>query len=924
MKKNGKPTVLPEEIYEVGYDNFVPYINSSCKKNNCIYDLGHLHEQYSETFDITDDFRHYAAFSCHFCDRRIKYGEFFTCEELLEDVDSLFKKDEQVGSVRRSSTKKVKRNTKAKEPSKLLKVAKKKPKAVLEPESEHESREESADPLPAKEAMKPSIKVISLHKPQKQDKLLPNKPAHPAQLPEEPPKPAQASRTTGNKKPQPVTATRLSLIFDWSVQKFLLNAKDIPQLQDFSSQQAKAFLRSCAQAKDTSISFIQQSAFVFLEEIGHLPTPTEVRQFAATAVLSKSLHLILLNYWRARLSQDTGLLMSAWMYELVKSPGMPPLYMSSDKLVSDKNMVTHNGDFPFIFILVVINDEAFLLEYSKEAKSLLYVAFSDSPGSSDNPRDELVMQEFESIVHKIFDGELKVETRLKVSSIDPSVSPSVALHKHIFWRFFPQFAKASFHMTEVIAWLLEQLLHIKTRRAPNLPELEVPELIKPAAREPAGGVAKAHPKDPRTPVKILIKEQTTTSKKQLAEQDHLKTDDVRKPIAVCAAAGTQRQPSQLKLSSPQVKAPLRDSPKAAGSESKLKKYDDVKKLLWFYFEHDKKRYQYLLQKVEEINSPEVSRYIGLDRLEHRRELIGKKPNHSHNELPRLDDTASDARSRDGEPGLDKKRHAHFHLKQNSDQLHSRDGRLPNKSSVLPRIDSSSKVNQSAAFLSRPTSNHKRRPGVQRSLISLKSPGQPQTLPSSPKAERFSSSRDVSEAEFNGLLKKLCKEDSFCFPTSFYDELVSSEASSGITHARVAHFTHGATGPGVSIFEAYPTVVVPICEETAGERFFRVILIDNKLQRFELFDPAPQHPKQQLANKRAGRRVADYVQQELRARSGRGASAHEYAAVDSEGPKDSRPNVSGLWSLCFVSQKLKGHTVPSFASGELERFLQSLK
>ncbi len=913
LKKNGKPTVLPEEIYEVGYDNFVPFINSSCKKNNCIYDLGHLHEQYSETFDTTDDFRHYAAFSCHFCDKRIKYGEFFTCEELLEDIDSLFKKDEQAASVRRSSTKKVKRSSKTKEPTKPLRVVKKKTTVIVhpEPEAEPDSREESVQPVPAKETTKPSIKVISLHKPHKQEKLQPKKPVHSLHPPEEPPKPE-------HRKQQPVTATRLSLILHWSVQKSLLKSKPIPLLQDFSSQQAQAVLRSCAQAKDSNIILVPQTAFVFFDEIGQMPTPSEVRQFAATSVLSKSLHLVLLNYWRARLCQDTGLLMSAWMYELVKSPGMPPLYMCSDKLVTDKNLVTHNGDFPFILILVVINDEAFLLDYSKQTKSLLYVAFSDSPGSTDKARDDLVLQEFESIVLKIFDGELKVEARNKVSSIDPSVSPWVALHKHLFERFFPQFAQATFNMTEVLAWLLEQLLLAKTRRPLNLPDLEIPERAKPAAREPASGGVKATPKDPKTPAKLAIKEQVTTAKKPLPDQDHLKTDDVKPSVAVRAV---QRTPSQPKLASPQLKPLAKDSPKGASSHPTLKKYDDVKKLLWFYFEHDKKRYQYLLKKVDEISSPEVSRYLGVDKLESlaSKDLIGKKSNYP----PRLDDTLSDSHHKDPEPSFEQRHKPPLHLKQNSDQLHSALNR-PDNSRLLPRIDSSSRINQSAAFLSRPASNHKRRPGVQRSLVSLKSPGKLLSRPPSPRAGQPSTASDLTEADFNRLLKKLCREGCFCFPTSFYDELVSTEASHSINHARVAHYTNAAVRQGSSIFEAFPVVVVPLCEESAGESFFRVIVIDNKLQRLELFDPSNRPLKEQLLLKRAAKRVADYIQQELRARTGRAAAPREYAVVESEGPKDPRANASGLWSLYFVSQKLKGQSVSSFSPSELERFLQSLK
>ena len=91
VKKKGKPTDLSEEVFEVGFDNFVPFLNTECRRSGCLYDLGMIHEQYSESFDVTDAFKFNATFMCHICEKEIKYGDFFTSEKLAEDVELLFR-----------------------------------------------------------------------------------------------------------------------------------------------------------------------------------------------------------------------------------------------------------------------------------------------------------------------------------------------------------------------------------------------------------------------------------------------------------------------------------------------------------------------------------------------------------------------------------------------------------------------------------------------------------------------------------------------------------------------------------------------------------------------------------------------------------------------------------------------------------------
>jgi len=94
-KKKGRPTDIPEELYEVGYDAFVPYMNTECRQNLCIYDLSTIHELYANTFDVSDAFKFNSTFMCFYCGKELRYGDFFTCDSLGEDIEEIFKRKQE-------------------------------------------------------------------------------------------------------------------------------------------------------------------------------------------------------------------------------------------------------------------------------------------------------------------------------------------------------------------------------------------------------------------------------------------------------------------------------------------------------------------------------------------------------------------------------------------------------------------------------------------------------------------------------------------------------------------------------------------------------------------------------------------------------------------------------------------------------------
>ena len=79
VNKHGKPVKLQEELAEIGIQQFVPFMNKRFSKSCCVYDLGQLEDQYSETYDVTDNFKFDGDFICFYCEKKLVYGDFFTC-----------------------------------------------------------------------------------------------------------------------------------------------------------------------------------------------------------------------------------------------------------------------------------------------------------------------------------------------------------------------------------------------------------------------------------------------------------------------------------------------------------------------------------------------------------------------------------------------------------------------------------------------------------------------------------------------------------------------------------------------------------------------------------------------------------------------------------------------------------------------------
>lgn len=111
-KRVGIPTLLPDEIAGVGAANFVAFFNKACLKNTCIYDLSLVEELYhDEGYDSLDEFHGIAEFACVYCDQNIRFGDFYTAQELTDDVEMAFHQAEMhnvsQGTIKRRNSRKA-------------------------------------------------------------------------------------------------------------------------------------------------------------------------------------------------------------------------------------------------------------------------------------------------------------------------------------------------------------------------------------------------------------------------------------------------------------------------------------------------------------------------------------------------------------------------------------------------------------------------------------------------------------------------------------------------------------------------------------------------------------------------------------------------------------------------------------------------
>ena len=90
VEKYGKPSSLQEKIIQVGYQNCEPFMNTSCRSNNCVYDISELEELYQQKYGNRDTVSSKDLLDCRICNFTIKFSEFYSSEQLVDDIEDLF------------------------------------------------------------------------------------------------------------------------------------------------------------------------------------------------------------------------------------------------------------------------------------------------------------------------------------------------------------------------------------------------------------------------------------------------------------------------------------------------------------------------------------------------------------------------------------------------------------------------------------------------------------------------------------------------------------------------------------------------------------------------------------------------------------------------------------------------------------------
>lgn len=81
--KVGPINDVSDYILELKAKEILPFFNTECLENECLYDISQIVQSYNSKYDPRDPFYDTASMNCFFCDHSILYKNFHTCDSLL-------------------------------------------------------------------------------------------------------------------------------------------------------------------------------------------------------------------------------------------------------------------------------------------------------------------------------------------------------------------------------------------------------------------------------------------------------------------------------------------------------------------------------------------------------------------------------------------------------------------------------------------------------------------------------------------------------------------------------------------------------------------------------------------------------------------------------------------------------------------------
>ena len=87
LKKIGREVGVGKDYKKDGEGGILPYFNTKCNSHRCVYDISRLREVYDEVAGLDQPVDDNEEFACQYCMEKIKFGDFYTCDQLRELVE---------------------------------------------------------------------------------------------------------------------------------------------------------------------------------------------------------------------------------------------------------------------------------------------------------------------------------------------------------------------------------------------------------------------------------------------------------------------------------------------------------------------------------------------------------------------------------------------------------------------------------------------------------------------------------------------------------------------------------------------------------------------------------------------------------------------------------------------------------------------
>jgi hypothetical protein len=920
-KKNGKLTYLNEELLDVGPMSFVPFFNTACLRIGCIYDLSHLAEIYERSYDPSDAFRPKGTFTCHYCEEELEYGNFYTSQELFDEVNGLFQMLVD------------------KTQAKLFSMAKLPPAVPTE----------NTPVKPYKERIA-SQGIASQQ--------------------------SMAKLTPSNKRRE----TRIkSTLFDWDEIKFRLKTKKIPSFDDFSKKKTLSLKKSLMNF-GSMYQETPKREFVFGDEIKeNLPTVDQMQIALQSSNYSIVLQQVIMMYWRSLYCKLTGKVLSVWLYKVDSDSKGRISCSNCEDITRDGKIILHDLESSEATFVFKNKDKYYILEYTRSEQKLSYYNF-DSDVESDEVEEvsEKVYEYFKAVNHQFLNDGLGVRSKDVVQLPLKDEEIGSALSYYLMKKYFDVLSDdAKNDPRTVTEWIFLKIgLVRQTRDIPVSEELESSasdeegpagtSILEHSKKPFAPGVSKFKPisrhqsednileeKSQKTSPKddtSIKRDVRTLPKKSLIEIDRIQNQKQRHSLSKITEAneaqlqptgsrrGSQKrvpisikpsvapkniqEPTEPKKEAPRALPPVKsksptrksiiinrpnsrskrlsrsvevnstkDTSPVASQEpqrQEINSEQELRNLLWLYYRHDKQKYKDTIMRLASSIDPVAIYHSSLS--------PGRTSHGNNSAFPFLNEPKYDSPVRE---------RSSDHRKSLTMDLPSLYNEERAKKANLKRLES----------ISSPKSQKRILPKIDPKLIKPQEPVD---------EELFNKALQI----FAGIIQqeiisrtRNLNDTCLIFKTNFFKDLITDRSGEQfkVSYSKAAKYTDQFTGKGNTILDCYSIILIPIAEKEDNELVYRAIAIDTKNKKICFFSPTS--TKQEASQ--YCRAVVLFLRKEMKVRAEEDLNVREYTSFLAGSPQINKLCDSAHWTLAYLLEASKGHLIGCPSTNTLIKFIQTL-